>query len=222
MDGVRRRWWSGAVNNNRRMSSRLLAFVIWGAVAATAVYWGLRLGVTAPAAPAFTQPVAVAASGRGDLSRVLGEATVVDAADDEGDVSGDPALASRFQLLGVVAPKTASRTEGLALIAVDGGLPRAYRVGAVVDGQTVLQSVHRRGAELGPRGGDAEVTLELPPLPPPATGTLGAAGAAPAGGPAGAVPPRAVLPSPLMRPPPGIPVPAPPVAPPAEGGQPED
>ncbi len=176
------------------MFARASAFVIWAAVAAGAVYWALRLGVEAPTAPAHTTPVDVAAIGRADWSRVLGGAPDdADAADEGGaDPSSAPGLASRLRLLGVVAPKTPSRTEGVALIAVDDAPPKAFRVGAVVEGQTVLQSVHAFGAELGPRGGGVEVRLQLPALPPAATGTLTAAGAAPV---PGAVP--------LALPPPG-------------------
>ena len=35
-----------ALNDNRRMLSRLSAFVIWALIAATAVFWLLRLGVS--------------------------------------------------------------------------------------------------------------------------------------------------------------------------------
>ena len=166
------------------MFARASAFVIWAAVAAGAVYWALRLGVEAPTAPAHTTPVDVAATGRADWSRVLGGAPDdVDPADEgAADASPAPGLALRLRLLGVVAPKTPSRTEGVALIAVDDAPPKAFRVGAVVEGQTVLQSVHAFGAELGPRGGGVEVRLQLPALPPAATGTLAAAGAAPVPG----------------------------------------
>jgi general secretion pathway protein C len=36
----------------------------------------------------------------------------------------------------------------------------------------MLQSVHSRGAKLGAQGAPAQVTLELPALPPPATGSF--------------------------------------------------
>jgi general secretion pathway protein C len=55
-------------------------------------------------------------------------------------------------------------------------------VGAPVDGGWVLQAVSQRSASLGPAGGVAAVQLELPALPPAATGTLSPAlpdGAAP-------------------------------------------
>ena len=58
-----------ALNDNRRMLARLSAFVIWALIAATAVFWVLRLAVRAPAAPphgvAVGDVVAV-----GDLTRL--------------------------------------------------------------------------------------------------------------------------------------------------------
>ena len=80
---------------------------------------------------------------------------------------------ARFQLVGVVSPKSpqASR-EGVALIAIDGQAPKAYRVGAKIEGETVLQSVSARGASLGLRGGETRVALDIAPLAPAATGTL--------------------------------------------------
>ncbi|HMM84461.1 hypothetical protein [Azohydromonas sp.] len=201
------------------MFARLSAFVIWAAVAASAVYWALRLGVESPTAPAHTTLVDVAAAGRADWSRVLGGDEADPDAQGAGDVepSADPGLASRLRLVGVVAPKAPSRTEGVALIAVDDAPAKAFRVGAVVEGQTVLQSVHAFGAELGPRGGGVEVRLQLPALPPPATGTLAAAGASPGGAarvalprPGGAVlgVPRPGLPPPVSLPGQLVPTPA--------------
>jgi general secretion pathway protein C len=116
--------------------------------------------------------------------------------------------ASRFKLLGVVAaPPAVSRAQGVALIAVDGKMARAFRVGAAVDGDLVLQSVQPRAVSIGPRGSEARVSLELPPLPPPATGVPGeAVSAAPA---AVAPPPTPVAPpaAALTAPPPQLAVP---------------
>jgi general secretion pathway protein C len=70
-------------------------------------------------------------------------------------------LASRFNLLGVVAARSHS---GAALIAVDGKPPRPYRVGSAIEEGLVLQSVQRRRAVLAASaGGPAVLTLELPP-----------------------------------------------------------
>jgi general secretion pathway protein C len=193
------------------MMTRLFAFVTWGAVGASAVFWALRLGVEAPRAPSFTTPVGPATAMRGDWSRVLGAPPQAGAAaDGDTGVVDEPAAAPRLRLLGVVAPKTPSDRDGVALIAVDDKPARAFRVGAVVDGQTVLLAVHRRGASLGPRDGTATVELELPALPPPATGALPPARA-------GAMPPPAPMPGMLPRPP-AVAAPAP--AAPAPGDEP--
>ena len=152
------------------MKARLFAFVIWAAVAASAMFWALRLGASSPAAPVHTVAVGAAAAPRGDLARLLGAAPLR-------EVAGMPVvvespLASRFKLLGVAAPRQGGDRNGLALIAVDGKPARSFAVGAAVDGDMLLQSVHARGAKLGVRGAAPQVTLELPALPLAATGTL--------------------------------------------------
>lgn len=106
---------------------------------------------------------------RGDLSRLLGAEPVVVAQAAPAAVVAD----DRFQLLGVVSPRaSAAAREGLALIAVDGKAAKAFRVGSVVDGNTVLLAVRARGASLGPRGGTANVALEIAPPAAAAVGTL--------------------------------------------------
>jgi general secretion pathway protein C len=163
------------------MLARLCAFVIWALVAASAVFWGLRLLVRAPAAPPNAVAVGDAAAVRVDLTRLLGAAPVA------APLAVAVAEASaRFRLIGIMAPKAstaAGHRGGVALIAVDGRLPKAYAVGSSLDGDLVLQSVSLRTAAIGPSRGAATVTLELPPLPAAATGTLPSpvAGFAPAG-----------------------------------------
>ncbi len=149
------------------MVARWSTLVVWALVGAGALFWGLRLFASAPVAPPGT---AVAINGpavRGDLTRLLGaDPPPVPAA-------AEPPPDARFQLIGVVTPRAAAfAREGLALIAVDGKPPKAFRVGAVVDGGTVLKSVAARGAMLGPRDGAPQVTLNLAPLAAAATGTL--------------------------------------------------
>jgi general secretion pathway protein C len=121
---------------------------------------------------------------RGDLSRLFG----VDAPAPVAVADAEPGPDSRFQLVGVLAALGSSAArEGVALIAVDGKPAKAYRVGAVVDGQTILKSVAARGAALGPRDGDPQVNLTLSALPSAATGSLPGLGgqiAAPATAPA--------------------------------------
>ena len=192
------------LNHNRRMPARLSAFVIWALVAASAAFWGLRLLVRAPSAPLHTVAVSESAPMRADLTRLFGAPPVATAA----TVPQAPALASRFQLTGVMAPK-APGDHGIALIAVDGKMPRAYRVGSAVDGELVLQGVSLRTAAIGPARGATAVLLEVPPLPVAATGTLPppASFTPPAAGP---VPPFAVPPTPVA--------PVSPAAPPAMPG----
>jgi general secretion pathway protein C len=179
------------------MPARLSAFVIWAAVAASAVFWLLRMLVTPPRAPVQTVAVSTSASLRGDVSRLLGAppaaapaaAAVVD-------------QAGRFRLVGVMAPKGDATVsgQGIALIAIDGKPARPYRIGGTVEGDLVLQTVSQRGALIGQRSAEPSVRLELPPLPPPSTGTLPAppafnAGAAPVvAPPAPAPPPGATVP----------------------------
>lgn len=157
------------------MLSRLSAFVIWALVAATAVFWGLRLWARPVEAPQYTVPVGDAAVARGDLSRLLGATPLAAAA-----VEATPEAASRFRLIGIMAPKAAAASaqpgQGVALIAVDGKPPKAFVVGSALDTNMVLQSVSLRTAAIGPAQGLAAVTLELPPLAAAATGTLPAPG----------------------------------------------
>jgi general secretion pathway protein C len=194
------------------MSARLTAFVIWAAVAASAVFWLLRLAASSPSAPAHTVAVAPASLPRGDLTRVLGAPPAVQVPSTPQTV--EPALASRFKLLGVAAPRTGGDRVGVALIAVDGKPARGFRVGAPIDGEMVLQSVHPRGAALGARGSPAQVTLELPPLPAAATSDRppGAAGQPFGGVPGGSIGTLPQVPGvplsesqePMPIPPPGV------------------
>jgi general secretion pathway protein C len=174
------------------MVLRLLMLLVWAGVAGSAVFWGTRL--LAQPAPVPTQAaVAVPGVAAGaDLSRLLGAEPAPATATASAEPVPPPE-ASRFQLLGVVAARQSARSEGVALIAVDGKMPRAYRVGAVVDGVMVLQAVQARAVQLGPKGAAAVVSLELPALPPPSTGvpgpSMGSAG--PSGGAQPGFPPAA-------------------------------
>jgi general secretion pathway protein C len=188
------------MNDNRAMPARLSAFVIWALVAAGLVFWGYRLWAGASPAPTGAQAVSLSGGVHGDLGRLLGA----------GLVSAAPtpvAQSSRFRLLGVLAPVPSTgaakpSTAGVALIAVDGRQPRAFAVGAKIDGDVVLQSVTRRSASIGPAQGAANVVLELPPPAPPATGSLPKV-------PVEGEPARAIAPPPVAVPPqaPAVPVP---------------
>ena len=160
--------------------------MIWALVAAAAAAWASRLWVPSRPAPLHTTTVDMGTSPRADLSRLFGAGA---------EPQVDAVLASadsRYRLIGVAAPR--STGEGLALIAIDGKPARAFRVGASVDGDVILQEVRNRGASLGPRGQAATVALEIPPLPAAATGT---------------VPPSQGGPTPASAQPPGLPPPPP-------------
>ncbi len=169
------------LNHNRRMPARLSAFLVWALVAGSAVFWGLRLFAAGPSAPPQTLAVSDTAPAHADLTHLLG-------APPEAAAASVPsaAVSSRFQLTGVMGPKEGGHY-GIALLAVDGKMPKPYRVGASIDDDMVLQSVSLRTASIGPEGGPATVVLELPALPPPATGSLPPT---PPFGAAAAVPPR--------------------------------
>ncbi|MFO1217749.1 MAG: hypothetical protein U1E89_05120 [Burkholderiaceae bacterium] len=148
------------------MTMRLLSFAVWALVSATAVFWASRLltqGAPAPAHAVTAGQSLVSASA--DLSRVLGS-TRVDAPV-AAVASAEPAVNARFKLVGVVASRGARPDSGLALIAVDGKAPKPIGLGGVVDGSLVLLAVNHRRAELGPSGGQATVTLDLPLAPEP-------------------------------------------------------
>jgi general secretion pathway protein C len=152
------------------MLARLSAFVIWAFVAGALVFWGLRLMVSAPAAPSYAVAVGDVAVAKGDLTALLGAAPVATQV-----ASVAPAAASRFRLFGIVAPKYPNEvsTRGVALIAVDGKMPKAYSIGSHLDGDLTLKSVSLRTVSIGNSGSDGgAITLELPPLPAAATGTL--------------------------------------------------
>ena len=171
------------------MLSRWLSFVVWALVGGTAMVWLLAISARPSAVPAHAVAVDTTPSLRGDLSRLMG-------ADPPPVEQAEPVAVTdaRFKLIGVVAARPGSEQGSIALIAVDGKPPRAFKLGATVDGDLVLKAVRARGAELGPSGGAVAVMLDLPPLAPAATGTLPPAGT-PSAGAVTPVPQRAAPPS---------------------------
>lgn len=149
------------------MMARLSAFVIWALVAAAVVFWGMRLVVRAEPVPSNAMVVGESASARGDLSRLFGADPVAQAA-------VAPAASTRFRLLGVMAAKPGPEgmTPGVALISIDGKPARAFTAGARIEDRLVLQNVSLRTASIGVEQGPTSFVLEIPALPPPATGTL--------------------------------------------------
>jgi general secretion pathway protein C len=151
------------------MLLRWVSMLVWALVAASAVFWGLRLFTRASPVPPQTQVAELSGTARGEIGRVLG----VDAAPQEAAAQPESTADARFNLVGVVSPLgPAAGGGGVALISVDGKPPKAYKLGAVVDGQNVLQAVNARGASLGLLGGPALVALNIPPPQAPATGQL--------------------------------------------------
>lgn len=164
------------------MVSRILALLVWAAVAASLAFWGLRWMARPAAVPPGTSSVALSGNApRGDVTRLL--SPPANAANEPSAPSQQAMLASRVQLVGVVAPRRQG-DGGIALLVVDGKPARAYKTGHVIDGELVLQSVTQQGVQIGPAGGPAAVNLNLPLLPMAATGMLPSAngmGGAPVG-----------------------------------------
>lgn len=148
------------------MIARLSAFVIWALVATATVFWGMRLVVRADPVPANAVVVSDATHLSGDFSRLLGAEPVT-------AVAAAPQISSRFRLIGVVAgrPGQEGATPGVALISIDGKPARAFKAGARIEDELLLQDVSMRSASIGKQGG-APFVLEIPLLPPPATGVL--------------------------------------------------
>lgn len=165
---------------------RGMTFVLWAAAAASAAYWGLKLGGGGPAGAPVAPPARAAVQADpAAMARLLGQTPGGPAA---ADTPTPPSAAARMQLLGVVAD---GARQGAALIAVDGRPAKPFRVGASVEDGLVLQSVRGRQAQLGAAvQGPASVTLELPPPAAPPT----SAGAGAAVGNAGLPPPGGMTP----------------------------
>ncbi|NBD19390.1 hypothetical protein GTZ97_01710 [Aquabacterium fontiphilum] len=153
------------------MASRIFAFILWAAVAASLAYWGLRWLAPATGVPASATSVKLGGHIQGDYRRLF-------VAQSDQTASGEPApdpgaaaqLVSRLRILGAVA--SAGTGGGVALMSIDGKPPRAVRVGSVIDGDMVLLALNQRQAEIGPAAGPALARVDLPVLPPPSTGTL--------------------------------------------------
>lgn len=135
-----------------------LATLALGVLAALcATYWVLQTTQNhsvSTAAPATA--TGQAALDPKSLARALGGGAVAQATVAPTSSSGN------LVLLGVIAQGNRS---GAALIAVQGKPAKPFRVGAVVDGDWVLQSVAPRKATLAAKDqAIAPMTLELPPL----------------------------------------------------------
>lgn len=151
------------------MLRRLITLTIWILVGWTATSLLLRLLPQPMQAPVGAQALAPEAPPQPDWARLFGVAPT----DGVPTEAPPPPESSRFQLLGVVAPREAGlqRRQGVALLAIDGGPAKSYRVGQVVEGELTLLAVETRGVSLG-RAGGASFQLQLPPLPVAAVGSL--------------------------------------------------
>jgi general secretion pathway protein C len=155
-------------HNGRNMASRLFALIVWAAVAASVAYWGLRWLSRPAAVPAHATPVSLDAAVRGDIHRLLAAPKVV--AGVAQIQSEAQALAGRLKLLGVVASRNETDPQSVALLSMDGKPARAVRIGMAIDGGYVLRTLSQRSAGIGQPDGPVAVNLDLPLMPPPATG----------------------------------------------------
>ena len=144
---------ANAFHASSRMVLPAASLLVWGAVAFSAVTWGLRwsaMGASPSNATAAAQAlpeVDVSAA-----ARSLGAAPV--------QVAAAPTLASRFELQGVMS---GGPDAGAALISVDGKAAKPYRVGAVVADGLVLQLAQARRVSLGAVvDGPQTLALDLP------------------------------------------------------------
>ena len=132
--------------------------LLWAVAAASCVYWVLRVMPRAPAAAVAVPVRAPAPVDPAAVARLLGATPAIQST----AMAPVASLASRFNLLGVVA---AQSRRGAALIAVDGKPARPFRVGTSIDQGLVLKSVEGRRAVIASSlDGPAVLTLELPPL----------------------------------------------------------
>lgn len=144
----------------RRAWPSVAAGVLWLAAGLSAGYWVLLAVGRTPVTPVAAAPMALPVVDAALVARALGVPPAVAPT----SVAQAPVAApSRYVLLGVVAVGPA---QGAALIGMAGQPPRPYRVGAVLGGGLVLQSVSRSSARLGPAlQGPATVELTLPQTP---------------------------------------------------------
>ncbi|MDB5957241.1 type II secretion system protein N [Ramlibacter sp.] len=141
-------------------TARGATFALWALAAASAVYWGLKVGGGSRLLDLAAPPARTVEPANPDvIARLLGSAPAAAG----GPVVAAPVatLASRLQLLGVAAGTHSGR--GAAVISIDGKPARPYRVGAFLDEGVVLQSVRGREATVMQADGTT-VTLELPAL----------------------------------------------------------
>jgi general secretion pathway protein C len=157
------------------MVARITAWMVWTLLATSAVAWGLKLFVRPEPVPAHARMVTMEQTLKGDPLRLFASVSAASSPSASASAGGS-AMVGRFRLVGMAAASSpTSDRQGVALLSIDGKPARAFEVGDVVDADWVLQSVSARQVRLGPVGQAAVTVLDLPALPPPATGTLTAA-----------------------------------------------
>jgi general secretion pathway protein C len=153
------------------MASRFFALVVWAAVAASVAYWGLRWLSRPAAVPANATPVSLDAAVKGDLRRLLLPPAKPTAGAAQ-SLSEAATLTGRLKLLGVIAPRLVNDRAGVALLSLDGKPARAVRVGMVIDGDYMLRTIDQHSIGIGKADGAVAASMDLPLMPPPATGAL--------------------------------------------------
>lgn len=133
---------------------RGMTFLVWCAVAASSVYWGLKLAAPNQASVAALPPsLPTPDADVNAVARVLGASRVS---------SSTTLMDARLVLVGVLASQSQL---GTALIAVEGKPPKPYRVDSVVEEGWVVQSVQPRSVTLRSNRNKSEVkVLEMPAL----------------------------------------------------------
>ncbi len=156
------------------MVARITAWLVWTLLALCTVAWGLKLFVRSEPVPTHARMVSMEQTLKGDPLRLFASASAASAPAMSASAGGS-ATVGRFRLVGMAAALSpTSDRQGVALLSIDGKPARAFEVGDLVDGDWVLQSVSARQVRLGPVGQAAVTVLDLPALPPPATGVLSA------------------------------------------------
>ena len=149
------------------MLARLTAFVVWALVAATAVFWGLRLLVRPQPAPSY----AVAVGDAGALRRPDAPARRHGLLGRPAPLAAAPELASRFKLLGVMASKKGDRRLCAHRRRRQAGAGlRRRRAPRWQPGVAIGECARRRSAR--PRAARGAHARGAAPLPAAATGTL--------------------------------------------------
>ena len=139
----------------------LVTTVVWAALGASAVAWGLSMWSQDPRGlantVAQTNPNALPQVQAAGMAKVLGDTSPA--------ALGEPhaPVAANMNLLGVAIKQ---KRNAFAVISVDNQPPQPFQVGATISPGLVLQSVTPTQAHLGETmKSPTLVTLELPQLP---------------------------------------------------------